>query len=74
MVNQYKLNVASERTSIMIHLWHRASKVSEKRLCEISDGAYKSSFIGHFKSQNCPLITKRTLTSPSKGKRNCDKF
>ena len=78
VVKEYRLALASERSSIMVHLWynlwHGDSIRVEKRLCEKGDSAYKNSFIGRIKWDNCPLIIRHTLSSTAGGKRRCDMF
>mmetsp|Transcript_11122 Transcript_11122/g.12737 ORF Transcript_11122/g.12737 Transcript_11122/m.12737 type:complete len:386 (+) Transcript_11122:118-1275(+) len=57
MVSKHKLNLNDPRETIMIHTWHKHSKLAEARLCKKSEDAYRNSFIGILKSKHCPITT-----------------
>jgi len=62
MVTKHKLKFDNPHTTLMIHLWHKHSKLVETRLCrEGGHKKYISSFIGIMKEKHCPITTKHVF-------------
>mmetsp|Transcript_6907 Transcript_6907/g.7949 ORF Transcript_6907/g.7949 Transcript_6907/m.7949 type:complete len:130 (+) Transcript_6907:2-391(+) len=62
VIEKYHVNLDDPSSSIMIHLWHRHSKRGEAKMCLSGFERYKESFIGHLKTEYCPIVTEAVFS------------